>query len=1696
MALPSTPHPMHTPLRSYPESLDRRHRLRRLLAFGIALFLGLFLIPTGRADLVIIDGTKVTNHIVFTNDTVILTNGTVIPMPAVTFPSPVSRASGAIPIQLGWGMPLPLPVTVTLQITGGTAIPGTDYLQPSPVGFPVLPGSTATVLPINLLDPPTVDPAADIRFTITLSFPGLAPISLGERTAGLLADGPIDPPLGSEYSFGSIFVSGIPLEEGGPARIIDVIRTGDLSTPGSVRVSNTPGTGTAGVDFGIVDTVLQFPPGICCQPVSVVAFADAVTDPGEAFSLQLSNPVGGVLGLHPFQPIFIVDIVKTNPPALTADLSLSSSINTSPIGIEEEFTITLSVANGGPALAPGVTVSAPFPTEAEFISATPPVGYNAGTGIWTVGSLVQGEHRTLTIRGRARAVADRLLPHEITGSGIPDPDSIPGNGLPGEDDIAFVQFKADEKLADLALSMEARPPQTNITDKITLVVTLRNYGLDPAKDIRVVNRLPAGLQLDSHKVSAGAFAPATGTWTVPALATDATATLELVVKTTRGGPYTNVATIEASAPRDPEASNNRAEAVATFNGYSICGIAKVCWTGSGVPNTNATVTLDGPHKLTARTDSLGAFCFTNLPPGKYKVTVVAADATLGIENWAQDVEIIKDSIEVYPDSRWLAIVGRVTSGSNGPPVVGIDIEATAPGEAKRTTKTDANGEYRFLKLAKKEYTIQPINLPEGVTHAPASIKIDTGTDLSACPLRADFILTAKFRISGLIRACDPKKGAPLASAIVTLTNKNFSVPLVQRTGTDGRYTFTNLPPGDYTITVTHPTFTFKDSPATVTIAKANVVQNFTGDGESSIGGRIATANGQAVPGIVVEIRQLVPNRPPIIRQATTDTNGEFVIKNLPNATHVIVPIPPDKGFTFAPTNATRTLPADKCRNFLLFTANRSAVEIVAIEAVQVIQDWQNNVPLVYGKQTLIRAFVKPAGSNTLPVTMDGVRLRVERNGRSTTYGAERHIARTNYLERRNEKNASLPFRLGADDIRSTNDVTLTLEWPNGLLTTAQLPGQTAVRNNSTDIRYRKMPEAAIRWVLVKWISGKDSKAATLADALKQHSRLRAGLPTHSVTVPDANRQLDWTAPTDPRVALNDKDGQLSALLLREIVRFRNKELDPFGEGRINDRQRFIYHGVATGTDLRGMGETELGRASFADSSAAPERRKNLALHEIGHALGRHHAVHSAFGTFLQNGLQFKRGRCDEEALASAPDYPMDLLGTEILTPVLGPMRLGAYRHAFGWDSADALYVSPFQTADIMSYCRAGNSAFITEWVWPGIFSYRGMMDSMAARWPLPGAPRRLAALAGEPIPVLRVSGLMNGSGQILQLDPVDFRSEEWATDPTGEFLAQIRDQSGELLAEQSFEINAIIPDGASSEGGFFREFSVALPVLPGIAHVDLIRAGLTLRRISVSQNNPVVEFIPTPSSTPIPLPPEGLHVDWTASDADGDPLRTEIQIGNDSEGWAPITFDRTTTGYTLEPGHFPKAGNYHLRLIVSDGFNRTIATHPAPIVVGDKLPVVATTEPLDGTHFTASAVIRLAASAVDPEDGSLNEIHWSHPTLGELGIGEDLELPAGTLPTGTHQLAATVTDSAGHTARAEVSLIVDPPVEPALKLTLTDTALELRWPLESADLRLVAAYELDAEAWFPVETEILTDDDSFLVRLPLEDEALFYRLIP
>ncbi len=1473
---------------------------------------------------------------------------------------------------------------------------------------------------------------------------------------------------------------------------LHVGRTPGDATSSSVRAVSVDGTATAGVDFLPVDQVLTFGPGTVSQ-LLVVEFPPTPRMDGvpRTFTLELRDPVNALVGI----PSVITFNLTPEPPQ--ADLSLTVATDAPEVAVGEVLTLNAVVMNAGPAPAPAVAASLPIPPGFILESATSaprPTPYLSATGRWEIGLLNPGESLSLQLRARAVIPTQVTVPMEIVQSGAPDPDSIPANGAPAEDDIAFVLFKADEELADLQVTVVGTPSTTNITEKITVTVTLENLGPNNAKDILLDAVLPAGLTLDSHKAAPGSvYTPATGVWSVPALNNGAKVTLELVVKAQRGGAFNQVASIRSSKPRDPVAGNNRAEAALFFAGYSACGIARVCNNVTNLPNPNATVVLDGPLKLNGRTDALGAFCFTNLPPGKYKITITPADAASGIDTWSDTVDVGPAGDPIDATAVWLAVVGRVTLGTNGPPVAGLTVEAVN-GAEKKSAVTDAKGEYRIVPLGKKSYDITILNLPAGLTAKPAKATVDPTIHFDSCPPRADFILTGKFKISGLVRACKARGGL-LASAVVTLTGKDLTVTQEVRTGPDGRYSFANLPPGKYTVSIAHPTHTFAPRQVDITLDKTDVTRNFIGDPTQSLGGRIVTGNGQPFPGVEVVVLEAQQGRPPIRRTTTTDSRGEFVFVGLPAGLFEITPTPPDASFTFTPPFFRFVLggPAGNCGNFFTFRANRNAVEIVSIEAVQVIQDWQNNVPLVQDKATLIRAFLKPAGTNRTPVVVNNARLRVEREGRLIgLFGSEAggYTARADYAPRRNLAETSIPFRLPAAALKGTN--TLTLEWPAGSLTTSTAPGQTAVRNNRTEIRFRSMPEIPIRWVLVNWTFGGVTKNATDALANAHRSRLLSGMPTASLpAVATSKRSFDWKPAKDPTDDANDANMELSSSLLRSLIRVKRDDL-------LDGRGNAIYHGVVDGTDLRGAGDVAGGNASFADPSAKPQIRRNLPIHEVGHALGRHHAVHSAFGIQVVQGRQLKKGLCDEIAEATAPEYPMDSLGSDLLAPVLGPMRLGEYRYAYGWDNGGRLYVSPFSTPDVMSYCTTFGHDFKTDWGWPGVFTYSGMMDTVRTRFARPVAPRGLgqAAPAGAPVAVVRVSGMLDGDGRLMEFDPVTLREEEWKAAPAGEFFLQLRDSSGGVLAEQSFDASPIAPDLHGSDSKYYREFYVTAPWIEGTASIEIHRAGLLVARQPVSANAPVVSWNLPVGDAPLPMVEPGITLAWQATDADGDPMVARVENSDDGGAtWNTLALDLPETGFVLRPHHFTRGGISRVRVVVSDGFHSTPSILPAPILMPDQTPTLRIVQPGVAARIDSLASIHLGAEAADAEDGLLTTVQWTGDRAGTLGAGAELDLEAGALALGLHRLTARVTDSAGNTATETVEIEIVAPTEPGLILTAFADHIELRWPAGSADRLIESAYELSVEGWFPVELEGELEGNEMVLRLPVDDtEDRFYRI--
>ena len=155
-----------------------------------------------------------------------------------------------------------------------------------------------------------------------------------------------------------------------------------------------------------------------------------------------------------------------------------------------------------------------------------------------------------------------------------------------------------------------------------------------------------------------------------------------------------------------------------------------------------------------------------------------------------------------------------------------------------------------------------------------------------------------------------------------------------------------------------------------------------------------------------------------------------------------------------------------------------------------------------------------------------------------------------------------------------------------------------------------------------------------------------------------------------------------------------------------------------------------------------------------------------------------------------------------------------------------------------------------------------------------------------------------------------------------------------------------------------------------------------------------------------------------SSDPEGQPLSYSWDFG-----------DGTPLSSAANPTHtYSIAGNYSVRLTVSDGVNSTFAP-PLNIQAGSA-PIATILSPTDGATFRAGDVINYSGDATDPDDGSLpasayawtvDFLHEGHIHPGPTATG--VKNGSFTIPSTGHdfsgntrfRITLTVTDSSGLT---------------------------------------------------------------------------------
>ncbi|MEO1991561.1 MAG: hypothetical protein ABGW78_06485 [Pirellulales bacterium] len=256
----------------------------------------------------------------------------------------------------------------------------------------------------------------------------------------------------------------------------------------------------------------------------------------------------------------------------TVDLQVEKTVNDPTPNVGDKIRFTVTVTNLGPDTATNISLKDTFPVTPELTldmaGITVSQGtYDSGTGVWDIGSLVNGASVTLKLPATVNAPA----------SGIPSPQKNEAKILTvAEPDSNDVNNEASAtlqpKYADLEVIKTTSDPKPNDGETVTYTIKLTNRGKDTATNVELTDVLPSPVDYVANSAIAPAgttFTPTSttpggpitgGTWSVPSIpptlqASDALVlTFDVIARA--GNLSYNTISITKKDTYDPILSNN------------------------------------------------------------------------------------------------------------------------------------------------------------------------------------------------------------------------------------------------------------------------------------------------------------------------------------------------------------------------------------------------------------------------------------------------------------------------------------------------------------------------------------------------------------------------------------------------------------------------------------------------------------------------------------------------------------------------------------------------------------------------------------------------------------------------------------------------------------------------------------------------------------------------------------------------------------------------------------------------------------------------------------------------------------------------------------------------------------------------------------------------------------------------------------
>jgi TolB protein len=177
-----------------------------------------------------------------------------------------------------------------------------------------------------------------------------------------------------------------------------------------------------------------------------------------------------------------------------------------------------------------------------------------------------------------------------------------------------------------------------------------------------------------------------------------------------------------------------------------------------------------------------------------------------------------------------------------------------------------------------------------------------------------------------------------------------------------------------------------------------------------------------------------------------------------------------------------------------------------------------------------------------------------------------------------------------------------------------------------------------------------------------------------------------------------------------------------------------------------------------------------------------------------------------------------------------------------------------------------------------------------------------------------------GSGQLFPAYETDGQSD-LQNHAGGRWAIELHDSAGMLLGRYPFRPVWVIPD--TSIKRLIRTFTYHVPELPGTASITLTGPGGELDHIDYSANAPQVTITSPHDGTSVDVSSGIATIDWTGSDADGDPLLYTVLLSSDGGAtWIPVAFEKNAQSWDVP---IFKGHDYIAKVIATDGVRTTSA---------------------------------------------------------------------------------------------------------------------------------------------------------------------------